>query len=163
VDRPIQPSRRRFLQRHGGLVVTLILLLLRAIVVLLPLSWLVSTAFKSANDAFALPPRYVARPTLSAFKVILGGQFAHYVLNSVIVAICATAVALLLGVPAGYAFSRSPIRGARVFNTWFVLAYVAPPVVFSIRSTSCTSICCSIPIWGWSWPTRPVCCRSLSG
>ena len=40
VDRPVQP-RRRFLQRHGGLVVTLVLLLLGAIFVLMPLYWLV--------------------------------------------------------------------------------------------------------------------------
>ena len=95
MDRPVQP-RRRFLQRHGGLVITLVLLVLGAVFVLMPLYWLVSTAFKSGNDAFALPPRYIARPTLSAFKVILGGQFAHYVLNSVIVAFASTAVALLL-------------------------------------------------------------------
>ena len=120
------------MQRHAGLVVTLVLLLLGAIFVLLPLYWLLSTAFKNGNDAFALPPRYVTKPTLSNFTQILGGQFAHYVLNSVIVAVGSTAVALLLGVPAGYAFARSPIRGAKVFNTWFVLAYVAPPVVFII-------------------------------
>jgi multiple sugar transport system permease protein len=131
VNQPLR-ARRRFLQRHASLVVTLVLLLLGAIFVLLPLYWLLSTAFKNGNDAFALPPRYVTKPTLSNFTQILGGQFAHYVLNSVIVAVGSTAVALLLGVPAGYAFARSPIRGAKVFNTWFVLAYVAPPVVFII-------------------------------
>jgi multiple sugar transport system permease protein len=131
VNQPLR-ARRRFLQRHASLVVTLVLLLLGAIFVLLPLYWLLSTAFKNGNDAFALPPRYVTKPTLSNFTQILGGQFAHYVLNSVIVAIGSTAVALLLGVPAGYAFARSPIRGAKVFNTWFVLAYVAPRVVFII-------------------------------
>jgi multiple sugar transport system permease protein len=131
VNQPLR-ARRRFLQRHASLVVTLVLLLLGAVFVLLPLYWLLSTAFKNGNDAFALPPRYVTKPTLSNFTQILGGQFAHYVLNSVIVAVGSTAVALLLGVPAGYAFARSPIRGAKVFNTWFVLAYVAPPVVFII-------------------------------
>jgi multiple sugar transport system permease protein len=131
VNQPLR-ARRRFLQRHAGLVVTVVLLVLGAIFVLLPLYWLLSTAFKNGNDAFALPPRYVTKPTLSNFTQILGGQFAHYVLNSVIVAVGSTAVALLLGVPAGYAFARSPIRGAKVFDTWFVLAYVAPPVVFII-------------------------------
>jgi multiple sugar transport system permease protein len=130
-EQAVRP-RRRFLQRHGGTLVTVVLLTLGAIFVLLPLYWLLSTAFKSGNDAFALPPKYIARPTLSAFKTILSGEFAHYVLNSVGVAIGATLVALGLGVPAGYAFSRSPIRGDKIFNTWFVLAYVAPPVVFII-------------------------------
>jgi multiple sugar transport system permease protein len=130
-EQAVRP-RRRFLQRHGATVVTLVLLTLGAIFVLLPLYWLLSTAFKSGNDAFALPPKYITHPTLSAFKTILGGEFAHYVLNSVGIAIGTTLVALVLGVPAGYAFARSPVRGARIFNTWFVLAYVAPPVVFII-------------------------------
>jgi multiple sugar transport system permease protein len=131
VDQPARP-RRRFLQRHGGTVVTFVLLALGAVFVLLPLYWLLSTAFKNANDAFALPPRYITTPTLSSFKQILGGQFSHYVLNSVIVAVGSTLVALLLGVPAGYAFARAPVKGAKIINTWFVLAYVAPPVVFII-------------------------------
>jgi multiple sugar transport system permease protein len=125
-------ARRSFLQRHGGAVVTFVLLVLGAVFVLLPLFWLISTAFKPAQAAFALPPKYLTPPSLASFREILGGQFSHYVLNSVIVAIGSTAVALLLGVPAGYTFARARVPGARAFNAWFILAYVAPPVVFII-------------------------------
>ena len=41
-------------------------------------------------------------------------------------------MALLLGIPAGYSFARAPVRGARIINSWFILAYVAPPAVFII-------------------------------
>jgi multiple sugar transport system permease protein len=123
---------RRSLRRHGGAAVTITMLAVGAVFVLLPLLWLLSTAFKKPGDAFALPPRYFARPTLGNFTGILGGPFAHYVLNSVIVGVGSTSVALLLGVPAGYAFARSPIRGSRIINAWFVIAYIAPPVVFII-------------------------------
>jgi multiple sugar transport system permease protein len=123
---------RRKLRQRSSTAATIVLLTLGAVFVLLPLFWLISTAFKNANDAFALPPKYVFSPTLGSFRQILGGQFAHNLINSVIVAFGSTAVALLLGVPAGYASARSPVRGARFINAWFVLAYVAPPVVFII-------------------------------
>jgi multiple sugar transport system permease protein len=132
VDRQARAPRRGFLQRHGGTVVTFVLLGLGAIFVLLPLFWLLSTAFKTSTAAFALPPKYITPPTVASFRQILSGQFSHYVLNSAIVAVGSTVVALVLGVPAGYAFARAPVKGAKIFNTWFVVAYVAPPVVFII-------------------------------
>jgi multiple sugar transport system permease protein len=128
-----EPARpRRLIRRHAGAAATFVLLAVGTVFVLLPLLWLLSTAFKKPLDASALPPRYFARPTLHNFGSVLGGPFGHYLANSAIVAVGSTAVALLLGVPAGYAFARSKIRGARLVNAWFVLAYVAPPVVFII-------------------------------
>jgi multiple sugar transport system permease protein len=125
-------ARRRFFSRHGSGLITYLLLAVVAVFVLLPLFWLLSTAFKPARDAFALPPRYLTALNLGSFREIFSGEFSHYLLNSVIVAASSTLVALLLGVPAGYTFARSKVPGARLLNTWFVIAYIAPPVVFII-------------------------------
>jgi multiple sugar transport system permease protein len=119
-------------QRISGGVVTYVLLIIGAVFVLLPLFWLLSTAFKTPSAAFALPPKWISKPTTSNFSTLLTGQFGHSILNSLIVAAASTAVALLLGIPAGYSFARSPVRGARIINSWFILAYVAPPAVFII-------------------------------
>jgi multiple sugar transport system permease protein len=35
-------------------------------------------------------------------------------------------------VPAGYALARAKVPGSRLINSWFILAYVAPPVVFIV-------------------------------
>ncbi len=132
---PPRPASRRPLrtvQRASGRVVTYVLLIIGAVFVLLPLFWLLSTAFKTPAAAFALPPKWISRPTTSNFTTLLTGQFGHSVLNSLIVAAASTAVALLLGIPAGYSFARAPVRGARIINSWFILAYVAPPAVFII-------------------------------
>jgi multiple sugar transport system permease protein len=132
---PTRPASRRPLrtvQRLSGGVVTYVLLIIGAVFVLLPLIWLLSTAFKTPSAAFALPPKWISKPTTSNFTTLLTGQFGHSVLNSVIVAAASTAVALLLGIPAGYSFARAPVRGARIINSWFILAYVAPPAVFII-------------------------------
>ena len=130
--RPASRRPRRTLQRISGGVVTYVLLIIGAVFVLLPLIWLLSTAFKTPSAAFALPPKWISKPTTSNFTTLLTGQFGHSVLNSVIVAAASTAVALLLGIPAGYSFARAPVRGARIINSWFILAYVAPPAVFII-------------------------------
>jgi multiple sugar transport system permease protein len=131
-SRPASRRPRRLVQRASGGVVTYLLLIIGAAFVLLPLFWLLSTAFKTPTAAFALPPKWISKPTTSNFTTLLTGQFGHSVLNSVIVAFASTAVALLLGIPAGYSFARAPVRGGRVINSWFILAYVAPPAVFII-------------------------------
>jgi multiple sugar transport system permease protein len=118
--------------RISGSTLTFVLLIIAAIFVLLPLFWLLSTAFKTPNAAFALPPKWVSKPTTSNFSTLLTGQFGKSILNSLIVAVASTAVALLLGVPAGYSFARSPVRGGKIINSWFILAYVAPPAIFII-------------------------------
>ncbi len=100
--RPARPASRRSLRaigRGSGGVVTFLLLIIAAIFVLLPLFWLLSTAFKTPQAAFALPPKWISKPTTANFSTLLTGQFGHSVLNSVIVAAASTAVALILGVP----------------------------------------------------------------
>jgi multiple sugar transport system permease protein len=110
----------------------LLLLILGALFVLLPLFWLVFTAFQQPINVQAIPPHWLARPTLQNFGATIGGTFGRNLVNSVIVALASTAVALILGVPAGYALARSKVPGGRLINAWFILAYVAPPVVFIV-------------------------------
>jgi len=113
-------------------VATFILLVLGAIFVLLPLVWLLYTSFQKSQNAAAIPPHWFARPTAGNFSSTLSGAFGHSLINSAIVAGGSTAIALLLGVPAGYAMARASVPGGRLFNAWFILAYVAPPVVFIV-------------------------------
>src|SRR6201992_1401126 len=130
-----RPAPRRGLRMAGrisGSTLTFTRLLIAAVFVLLPLFWLLSTAFKTPSAAFALPPKWISKPTTANFSTLLTGQFGKSLLNSVIVAVASTAVALLLGVPAGCSFARSPVRGGKIINSWFILAYVAPPAIFII-------------------------------
>ena len=104
-----RPAPRRGLRvagRISGTTLTFLLLIIAAVFVLLPLFWLLSTAFKTPSAAFALPPKWLSKPTTGNFSTLLTGQFGKSILNSVIVAVASTAVALLLGVPAGYSFAR---------------------------------------------------------
>lgn len=99
-----------------------------AVVILfvLPILWLVSTAFKTRADAFAMPPIWVFTPTLENFYEALNqAGFLHQYGNSIIVAVATTAISLLLGVPAAYGLTRFKFRGKRavalfILSTRFV-------------------------------------------
>ena len=84
-----------------------------AVFVAAPLYWLVATAFKNTRDVAASPPKYFpTSPTFSNFKdAFKTYNFAQYIENSAIVSIIATILVLGLGIFAGYALARLPVRG----------------------------------------------------
>lgn len=90
------------------------LLVLLAIVMLLPLFWLVSTAFKAPNeDIFAFPPQWLPRkPTWQNFVTVWQtNPFGQYLLNSTLVALLAVVGNLLTSALAAYPLARLEFRG----------------------------------------------------
>jgi multiple sugar transport system permease protein len=120
--------RRHFLENVG----VWLLLAGGLIFVLLPFLWLLSTALKDTADAFVLPPKLFFAPDLQNFSVLLTGPFFREEINSVLVTVLATGVALGLGVPAGYALSLTQNRGARLMGSWLLATYIVPPIVFIV-------------------------------
>lgn len=127
-----RPALTVLFRRRAGTATTVVLLILGALFVLLPLFWMLFTAFQQPANSQAIPPHWLARPTVKNFSATFSGTYAHNLVNSAIVALGSTAVALGLGVPAGYALARAKVPGSRLINSWFILAYVAPPVVFIV-------------------------------
>ncbi len=120
-------SRLRYtlLQSARVLVIALIIAF-----VLFPIFWLVTTAFKQRIDMFQLPPQWIFTPTTDNFKFISTTMpVGRWVLNSSVISLGAMALSLLLGVPAGYAFSRIHFRGKRLLLTFILLTRALPPVV----------------------------------
>jgi multiple sugar transport system permease protein len=87
--------------------------LLVALFVAAPLYWLVATAFKTTGDVAANPPDYVpSHPTFANFKdAFTTYNFGTYIENSAVVSIVSTILVLGLGIFAGYALARLPVRG----------------------------------------------------
>lgn len=100
---------------------------------LLPLLWLVSTSFKTQVDAFKLPPKFIFTPTLDNFRrVFERASFIHGYVNSFIIALGTTSLALIFGISAGYSLSRPSGRGGKYMGRWIILVRMAPPVTFAI-------------------------------
>ena len=74
---------------------------------LLPIVWMVLAAFKTNVDIYDAAKTIVFTPTVENFtKVFDQANFGRYILNSGLVAVAATGLSLVLGVPAAFAMSR---------------------------------------------------------
>ena len=96
---------------------------------LAPALWLLTTAYKPARDVFSFPPTLAFVPTLDNFRAIAAlFNLPQLLGTSLLVSGGATVLALLLGVPAGYALARSTSRWAMGVAYLFLAVRMVPPV-----------------------------------
>ncbi|ACO48129.1 carbohydrate ABC transporter permease [Deinococcus deserti] len=100
-----------------------------------PVLWLLMTSVSSTNDLTTLPLRWFpAQLDLSRYASLLtvtpnspGETFLYALRNSAFVALVTTFLALLVGIPAAYSFSRLPQgRSGLLYAT--IATYMMPPV-----------------------------------
>jgi multiple sugar transport system permease protein len=101
------------------------------LVTLFPLYWTLNTSFKPPAETQTTPPTFVPETfTLQGYVNVLtesGG--AEVLTHSVIVSVGATALAILIGVPAGYAYARNPGRvGGKHAAFWILSIRMFPPI-----------------------------------
>jgi multiple sugar transport system permease protein len=99
-------------------------------VVLFPALWMLQLSFRAGGDIFDLSFNF--SPTFDNYRALWTGLFPRSFNNSVIVSLSATALSLLLGVPAAYALSRCRFRARRFIALWILATRMAPPVAFTI-------------------------------
>jgi multiple sugar transport system permease protein len=98
------PSRRRRFWIVAGLF-----LFITCLMMLSPFIWTAMSVTKPTNVAFVNPPVFVYTPTLQAFVDLWQTTyFAQYLVNTLIVAVISTVIALIIGIPAAYALARTP-------------------------------------------------------
>lgn len=108
------------------------ILCIGSIWVLLPIAWLLFTAFKLPVDAFAFPPKLDSAFTLDNFLTLRDEGYFGAVGHSLIVATSCVLLSLLMGLPAGYALSRGTFRGKNMVGVFLLASYAAPAVIFII-------------------------------
>lgn len=99
-----------------------------AIVTLLPLYWMVVTAFKNQVAIQAIPPDWFpSPPTLQNFAVFFGRAPAfRWLFNSSFVAVVTTVGTVLFATMSGYAFAKRRFPGDRILF-WSVMALLVVP------------------------------------
>ena len=100
-----------------------------ALVMVMPLIWIVLTAFKERNEIFSLVPQWLpAHPTLNNFLGVLDAMpFWRYYWNTLVVAFGILAVQLVTITLAAYAFARMEFWGRDVlFILLLVQLMIAP-------------------------------------
>jgi multiple sugar transport system permease protein len=98
--------------------------------IILPLYWMIASAFKTPAHVGASPPQWFPIPlSVQNFSVAFSqNTFGRYIINSLIVAVVATALVLVLGTLAGYALGRLPMRGKFTVLTVLLMISVFPEI-----------------------------------
>lgn len=125
---------KRRTRRRIGHSVSHLLLVAGAVVVTLPFVFMVSTALKSRTQVLEFPPRLLPTdPTTVNFTdVLTAEQFDVYFLNSLIVAVAATAGTLVISSLLAYAFARFEFPGKEFLFYGLLLGMMIPPVMLII-------------------------------
>lgn len=106
LGRPPRPARS---QRRTFWVLTALFLTATCLTMLSPFLWAIMSVTKPTNVAFVNPPVFTYSPTLTAFiDLWQTTDFYRYLINTLVIAVISTIIALLIGLPAAYALSRSP-------------------------------------------------------
>ncbi len=118
-----------------ALAITLVLVFF-----LFPIFWILLMSFQTNEEILRLPPSLAFRPTLANYTALISGHlqtaagllditFLHNLWNSVLLSSASVLLALLLGVPAAYAFARFRFRlGEDIAFTMLSFRF-APPLL----------------------------------
>jgi multiple sugar transport system permease protein len=96
-----------------------------------PILWQLLTSFKVNQDISAVPAVYLpTRYTLEHYVELFQRRpFLNYILNSALVSIASTILALGLGAPAAYALARLHLQGERFILAMVLIVTLFPPIL----------------------------------
>jgi multiple sugar transport system permease protein len=120
--------------RQARLALTYALLLAGAAVVFIPFWYMLVTSLKPQAYIFEFPPRLIPQTvTLDNYLQALSKDlFGLYFLNSLFVAVCSTALTVLISAMLAYAFARLRFPAKEAFFYLFLVGMMIPPVMLII-------------------------------
>lgn len=105
-----------------------------------PIVWIFMMSFQTNEQILRIPPRILFEPTLANYQALISGQlrtaagnleisFMRNLMNSFVLSSAAVLLALLLGVPAAYAFARFKFRLGESIAFTLLSFRFAPPLL----------------------------------
>lgn len=121
----ITATRRRL--RVGRVVVPVSATVL-VLVCLFPFAWMALSSIKLLSELYTIPPRWwPENPTLDNYrKVLFASSIPRYFLNSVVISVGATVLALMLAIFASYGFARFEFRGKSFWQSFVLVGQLLP-------------------------------------
>ncbi|MBR5570914.1 MAG: carbohydrate ABC transporter permease [Oscillospiraceae bacterium] len=105
---------------HRSQIKFYIILLPMIVLALLPLIYIISTAFKPIEELFIYPPAFfVKNPTMANFRKLFGAAentafpMSLYLFNSIIVTVAVVFLGCLISLMAAYALSKRKFKGRK--------------------------------------------------
>jgi multiple sugar transport system permease protein len=115
-------------------VLVLIGLVLGALFAGLPVLWMFAASFKSNTEIFAYPPRLIDESfsLASYIAVLTNPQQLRFFFNSYLISGMVTIFTVIVGILAGYSFSRYDFRFKSVLNLMIIGVQSVPPITLMI-------------------------------
>ena len=124
-----------------GMAISLVILFF-----MFPLFWIFLMSFQTNETILRIPPSVVFSPTLENYQALITGKlvtaagtldiaFMRNLGNSVFLSVTSVAIALLLGVPAAYAFARHKFKGSEDIAFTLLSFRFAPPLLVLLPLT----------------------------
>ncbi len=127
---------------------TLRLLALTLVVIffMFPIVWIFLMSFQTNETILRIPPQVIFEPTLSNYTALITGKltsaagtldiaFMKNLGNSIFLSVTSVALALVLGVPAAYAFARHKFKGSEDIAFTLLSFRFAPPLLVLLPLT----------------------------
>jgi multiple sugar transport system permease protein len=121
--------------RVAAMIASYAALIALTLLFVLPLLWMLSTAFKSNQEATRIEPTWIpADASAEGFDAILDRSeqtpVFRWFLNSMIAALAQATIVVATSAMAAYALARLEFRGKRVL-TWMIISTLfIPPIIF---------------------------------
>ncbi|MCV9961600.1 carbohydrate ABC transporter permease [Pararhizobium sp. BT-229] len=124
----------------------LIALTLVVVFFMFPIFWIFLMSFQTNETILAIPPSVIFTPTLSNYAALITGKlttaagtldiaFMRNLGNSIFLSVTSVALALVLGVPAAYAFARHKFKGSEDIAFTLLSFRFAPPLLVLLPLT----------------------------
>lgn len=105
-----------------------------SVVFLAPLAWALFTSLKSETEAVEVPPHWLPKEwTGQAWSAVVeSGNLTDWLVNSLVVSVCVTAVVLVVSALAGYGFARTEFRGRGALMGVVMTGLMVSPAVLGV-------------------------------
>ena len=117
----------------------LILLFIAMAIICLPGLWIVLNSFRPTVEIMAKPPVWIPNSlSFDHYRAMFGAvgeggvPVGRYFMNSLIISLTSTVIAMLVSIAGGYAFARYRFRGKSVIFVTFMLTRAVPGVALSL-------------------------------
>ena len=123
-----------------------VLIALAIVFFIFPIVWILMMSFQTNEQVLRIPPSLAFEPTLENYRALITGRlethagtldvrFMQNLWNSLILSVCSVALALVLGVPAAYAFARFRFRLGEDIAFTLLSFRFAPPLLVLLPLT----------------------------
>lgn len=132
-DRPADVPRPRR-PRNAGRIWAWVVIVLVGLFAMLPVYWMLVTAFTPTRDVFLFPPRFF--PTSFTFQhfqdIAANPKLLRYLLNSILVSVITALLTLLVATYTAYSFSKFRYRGRKALMYLVLSSQMFPHAVLLI-------------------------------